>query len=346
MENGGEGVLLANQRPGFFILPNQKAPPTPSLSHTCLRFFTSFLKCFLHYNLFLSNTKFAKKFDDTDIMLPRIVLCLNSIHSPRKIERNYPWMQNITGLLYSGNTPAKLFESYERRNKSAPLKTFLKSEFNEANIISKKERGHMIRDFMNLIPYLDQLKNHSVYDFLEDTYSEFSILACRVGPNFCNDDWKNNHFQEGKCMVFNPMTNVSTLNIVIGYESDDWGPGWTNFMEGLTMFYSANYQKTLNFKKSLQLTSKSIPIVKFIQQKKKMLGAPYSICRKNYEQKFQFMSQDTIYTEKHCVFECKIKMIIDVCNCYPPFAPVHEQYGRMRNCTLFDHMSWARQLAF
>ena len=124
--------------------------------------------------MFLSNTKFAKKFDDTDIMLPRIVLCLNSIHSPKKIEQNYPWMQNITGLLYSGNTSAKLFDSYERRNKSEPLKTFINSEFNEANIPGQKERMRMMRDFINLEPYLGQLKNHTVYDFLEEDQVYFS----------------------------------------------------------------------------------------------------------------------------------------------------------------------------
>ncbi|CAG5112254.1 Oidioi.mRNA.OKI2018_I69.chr2.g6489.t1.cds [Oikopleura dioica] len=216
-------------------------------------------------------------------------------------------MQNITGLLYSGaDTPAELFDSYH--NGILPLSQFIKSEFTAKKIPDEKKRADMMNSFIHLVPYTDLLKNTSVYNFIEETSSDFHVYACRVGPEDCSKQWKSAHFQEGKCKVFNPMINVSTLNIVVGYEGDDWGPGWTNFMEGLSMFYTANYQKILNFRKSLQVTSKSIPIVKLVQQKKQMLGAPYSICRHQNEGRLKFLPENTTYTEKHCIFECKIQM--------------------------------------
>ena len=105
-------------------------------------------------------------------MLPRIVLCLNSIHSPKKIDAKYPWMKNITGLLYSGgDTPAKLFESYKRLN--IPLNLFLKSEFSEEKIPDHKTRMDKMKTFISLLPHLDRLKSTSVYEFIDEERDQF-----------------------------------------------------------------------------------------------------------------------------------------------------------------------------
>jgi len=62
--------------------------------------------------------------EDRDIEYPKIIICLNSMHSKRAVELKYPFLTKTIGLLYIGF--AKIYLRHPFRCTNYPLANPLK----------------------------------------------------------------------------------------------------------------------------------------------------------------------------------------------------------------------------
>ena len=93
-------------------------------------------------------------------------------------------------------------------------------------------------------------------------------------------------------------------------------------------------KKSVKFENPSLVTAKSIPIVKLQNTISRKLGDPYTNCSNN-----QFLQYMPVYTEGHCIFECKIKQILTACKCSAPFFPDTVDRSIYPDCTVYDHIT-------
>lgn len=82
------------------------------------------------------------------------------------------------------------------------------------------------------------------------------------------------------------------------------------------------------------MTAKSIPIVKLQNTISRKLGEPYTNC--SNDQSLKYMP---VYTEGHCIFECKVKQILESCGCSAPFFPPTVDRSKYPDCSVYDHVT-------
>ena len=248
----------------------------------------------------------------------KVTICLNGMHSSKKIEEAYPGYGDAIRELYTG--------SYNDR----PL-----------------SRNRTVTKMLDSVIY---------DDFINVTSNEFIIFGCRYMNTGCLKNWTMEFTRFGKCAVFNPDVDTigektavgrkASLSIVVGYNQSDANVGWYSFLSGVTMYYSSPSESFLDPLNSLSLPPETVPMLSVVQVSpklyfhnindkieihRKMLGPPYSTCVQNHS---NFLSYFPVYTEDRCLHECLADVVIGVCDCIPqyllPTRPV-------KKCTLLRH---------
>ena len=237
------------------------------------------------------------------VRFPKVTICLNGMHSTKKIEQRYPGYGPVIRELYTGS-------------------------FNDRPI----SRNRTVNQMLDSVIY---------DDFINATSNEFIIFGCRYMNTGCLKNWTMEFTRFGRCAVFNPdidqigektaVGRKASLSIVVGYNQSDANVGWYSFLSGVTMYYSSPSESFLDPLNSLSLPPETVPMLSVVQIHRKLLGPPYSTCVQNHS---NFLSYFPVYTEDRCLHECLADVVIGVCDCIPqyllPTRPV-------KKCTLLRH---------
>ncbi|CAG5104551.1 Oidioi.mRNA.OKI2018_I69.chr1.g1327.t2.cds [Oikopleura dioica] len=250
---------------------------------------------------------------------PRVMLCLNSMHSKEKLRRYYPKLEKILGLLYYN------MELNEQTLNA--MKTGLMTEHSDRKM------------YEDVISVEHLLRSTTMWELVTKTSSHFKVSACRAGPVDCSAGWRDDYFQEGKCKSYIGST-AKTLDIITIYNKTDWSVGWKNFYDGFTLYYTEDDSKSVARSKSLQINPKNAAILELSRAKYVKLGKPYSQCIKNGTLKYSRAE----YTVESCFHECKVDKVLKACGCRAPFFRQYEDLYTYPDCKIFDHIFCVKEI--
>lgn len=264
-----------------------------------------------------------KPVESVHAQFPKITICLNSMHSKKALENIYPGLEEVLPLYYG---------QADRRDPSFADRNWTKE---------------------------DDLNMQTV---MRDTSSRYWIQACMYQKRNCIDQWKMLLTMYGYCLQLNPDERLShmkmgqepsengesddtsdggrtsSLALVFAFNKTDWTSiGWANYLEGLTLYYSAPDDAALDPAKSILLTdvTRGVPIVSLSQQGTRRLGQPYSDCRHSTYSMLHYRN----YTRNQCLFECLMDRVHESCHCSALHFPVEWQsQNRTKEiCTFSQH---------
>ncbi|CAG5094454.1 Oidioi.mRNA.OKI2018_I69.XSR.g13570.t1.cds [Oikopleura dioica] len=233
------------------------------------------------------------------------VVCLNSLHSKLKLAEEYPGLEEALPYYYGG----------------------------------KHEESH--GSMLNWT-YLNSIDMGRVQKRIRST---FLMVACKFQGQDCSRSWLLARSKQGSCLRFQPQrfdnlpySRRLTLSMVLAFNKTDWTDcGWNHHLDGFTIYITGRHDRALMGPEYIMLTdvTRGIPVVDLKQQRKVLLGEPYSECIKSSQSLVHYEN----YTQNQCTHECLINAAKNYCNCTATYFPpaIKEEDGRLPVCTFKQH---------
>ena len=181
----------------------------------------SFLLIRSNANKYYSYPSFMKEESEKNYRtdFPKVTICLNSMHSLKKLYDEYPEFVQIQ----------------KKMNNVTQIQTPILSAFYGQNGIPRGTNMTWLREL-------------DTDEFLRRTYSDVKIVGCQFGSISCVNKWALKKTLYGYCMEGSPSKfgnetekketeNAMSISILLTYNLDNWSPGgWAHYLEG-TVFY-------------------------------------------------------------------------------------------------------------
>lgn len=145
---------------------------------------SNIIRCIRSYLLYKSQVKPMVGGAEKVMMFPKVTICLNSIHSKWKIQKNYP---NEAALLL------KYLDQYYGKGNDECKNSFKVATHAKCNLVSE--------DQLNEIKQLDTL---NMQMFAHDTSPDYEIEKCSYLVENCQVKWRHVHTKWGHCIEYNP----------------------------------------------------------------------------------------------------------------------------------------------
>ena len=226
-------------------------------------------------------------------------------------------------------------------------------------------------DFSNATDWR-QLNQISIADLFVKSRPKYEISKCMLHNTDCSKNWTLVQTFTGYCMQLDTSyyfavnggpSSKTILQFSFNTFPSDSTFGWNGKISGMSVYYSQYLDSRITIDKSLLLTTDLIPIVRFLNEKRTFLGAPYNDCTRSnvtnrypkYESDAQFneLVQQTKpdYDEYACVFALFMDSLCNRCRCFPSYIDTDNLYGdkkgvckSMPSCTFFQHMICAANM--
>ena len=102
---------------------------------------------------------------------------------------------------------------------------------------------------------------------------------------------------------------MEKMQLTIAFNHSDTTFGWKGYKNALTLYYLHPSDNFINEKHAYPAVPGLTPIMNLMNIHTKLLGWPFSDCIKHGG-----------YTPQSCVYKKMLDKIIQVCECYPPYA--------------------------
>ena len=112
---------------------------------------------------------------------------------------------------------------------------------------------------------------------------------------------------------FPKASEIKELDFVVGYNKSDRTFGLNGFRNALKLYYADYDEKFMSKSHSVELVSSLSPTITFSRTVTKLLGKPFTECRKSKIA----VGHGHNYTQRTCQVHEYMAEVIGTCGCYP-----------------------------